>query len=394
MENKTIHEDKVLRSIEATSVAELTREMIRTPTVNPPGDEIVLAKLLQRRMAELGLHAEVFPFDGNRANLYCRIPGTGRRTALVYSGHLDTVPVGTEQWPHDPFSAAVTEGRIYGRGAADMKGGIAAMIAAASAIVQSGKTLEGDLILAFTAGEEVNSVGAVRMLQDGFLEGCSALVIAEPTGLQVCPAHKGALWLEAVVKGQAAHSSSPQLGKNAIIPMAEFIQELQHLSHPHVVHPLLGEPTMNIATIQGGFKTNVVPDLCRLTIDFRTVPGQDHTQIATSVAKLLDECARKRAVDWELRMVTDRQPVATSSDDPFVRLFVDCATQILDKAPSLQGAAYFTDAAVLLPALRVPLVICGPGEASCAHQANEWVSIENLGMAAQIYALTALRRLE
>jgi succinyl-diaminopimelate desuccinylase len=249
--------------------------------------------------------------------------------------------------------------------------------------------LRGDLALALTAGEEVDCIGANLLVRQGLLMGAGSLIIAEPTDMDVCIAEKGAMWIEAIIRGKAAHGSSPHLGQNAIIPMADFVQKVARLSHPFFTHPLLGGSTMNIGTIEGGFRTNVVPDLCRLTIDFRTVPGQDHQHMYRMVRELMEEAAGNAGVEWEVNMIADRLPVDTPADDPFVKLFAEAAQHVLKREPSICGVSYFTDGAILSQALQVPMVICGPGEAAVAHQANESVKIDNLRLAARTYAMAA-----
>jgi len=385
--------EKVLQAIDEPLIVELTQEMVRTETVNPPGNELALAEPLATRLTALGFEPRILPFQGRRANLLCRIPGSGTKPALILSGHLDTIPFGNEPWEHHPLSAAVVDGKIHGRGTSDMKGGNAALIAAAHAILRAGVSLQGDLILAFTAGEEVDSIGAATLVREGELKGIGALIIAEPSNLQTYIAEKGALWLEALTKGKAAHGSSPHLGKNAIIPMADFIQKVLRLNLPHRPHPILGGPSLNVATINGGVKTNVVPDRCRLTLDFRTVPDQEHDEIVKVVEGLLKEAAANGSVEAELSIINHRLPVETSPTDPFVTLFQKAAGEVMGQAPPLGGAAYYTDGAVFVPALKVPMVIFGPGDAALAHQVNEWVEIEKLKIASRVYALAALRYL-
>ncbi len=385
--------ERVLASIDESKLVELTQEIIQHQTVNPPGDEILLAERLAQTMSELGLEASVIPFAEKRGNVVCRVRGSGRRSALVFSGHLDTVPVGAERWDYEPFSGEIANGRIYGRGASDMKSGVAAMIVAAAAVKNSGVQLHGDLILALTAGEEVDSIGAAQLVKEGLLMDAGALVIAEPTGLEVCTAEKGALWLEVVMKGKAAHGSSPHLGKNAIIPMASFIETANKLAQTPINHALVGKSSMNIATIDGGFKTNVVPDQCRLTIDCRTIPGQDTVRLHETISSLAREAAEVHDVEWDIKIINEKEPVDTSQDDPFVKLFIESTRSVLQREPAIGGVAYYTDGAVLVPPLQVPMVICGPGEAACAHQANEWVKIENLRPAAMIYTDIVLRML-
>ncbi|MGA2401277.1 MAG: M20 family metallopeptidase [Syntrophobacteraceae bacterium] len=383
--------EKVLDYIDEALVLDLTSEMVRVQTVNPPGDELPLAEMLRDRISGCGIEVRLLSLGENRANLISRISGSGERPSMVLCGHLDTVPFGNEPWEHPPLSGIKVDDRIFGRGSSDMKGGVAAMVAAAVAIRRSGLRLRGDLVLAFTAGEEVDCLGARSMVEGRLLEGAGCLVIAEPSDMDVYIAQKGALWLEAITYGKAAHGSLPHQGRNAILPMADFVLKAVNALDPCVRHRHLGQPTINIGTIQGGLRTNIVPDCCRLTIDLRTLPGQDHQHLYGMFRELLEKSAKAACVESEFRIIASRSSVDTPADDPFVELFTEAARQVLGTKPDTGGAPYFTEAAFFVPALKVPMVICGPGEAALAHKANESVKIDNLYKAARTYALAAAR---
>ena len=385
--------DKVLQSVDGNEVVDWAGEMVRRSTVNPPGDELELARYIAGRLWKSGLESEVRGFERTRANLVCRLAGTGSRPPVVLCGHLDTVPIGEEPWTHDPFGGEIAEGRLYGRGAADMKGGVASMIGAFLTLHREKVPLEGDLILALTAGEEVDSRGAQKLLEKGGLSGAQGVIIAEPTGLDVSIAEKGALWLEVVTQGRAAHGSMPQTGKNAILPMMEFVKRVAELDFSGDAHPLLGSGTMNVATIRGGIKTNMVPDNCSLTVDIRTVPGQNHGSIYAELSKILHEIKENAEIEADIKVINNKVPVSTPPSDPFIEGFTAAAGNVLGRTLTPIGSPYYTDGAVLAPGLNAPMVICGPGEAACAHQANEWVSVENLVTAARIYVLAAMNAL-
>ncbi len=381
--------EEVLHCIDEALVQDLTCEMVRMQTTNPPGDELPLAEMLRNRISGLDIEARLLALGENRANLICRISGSGERPSMVLCGHLDTVLLGNEPWEHPPLSGIKADGRIFGRGSSDMKGGVAAMVAALVAIRRSGLRLRGDLVLALTAGEEVDCLGARSMVEGRLLEGAGCLVIAEPTDMDVYIAQKGALWLEAITYGKAAHGSLPHQGTNAILPMADFVQKAVNALGPSVRHSHLGQPSINIGTIQGGSGTNIVPDCCKSTIDLRTLPGQDHQHLYVMLRDLLEESAKAAGAKSELRIIAGRSAVDTPTDDPFVELFTEAARQVLGTRPDIGGAPYFTDGAIFIPVLKVPMVICGPGEAALAHKANESVKIDNLCKAARIYAIAA-----
>ena len=193
---------------------------------------------------------ELDRFAAGRANVVARWRGSGGEPALLFNGHLDTVPVEREQWRHDPHAAVVEGDVLHGRGTVDMKGGVAALAMACATLARAGVRLQRDLIFAGTAGEEVDCCGSQR-LAAGDLGPVGALVVGEPTRLQVVTAHKGALWLEIATSGRAAHGSMPEQGRNAIAGMCRIIDRLQAYRPAHRPHPLLGPPTVNLGTIRG-----------------------------------------------------------------------------------------------------------------------------------------------
>ncbi len=383
-------EKTVLDAVNEAEVTEIARRLVQTPTFNPPGDELALAKVIAPLLEAEGLRPEIHEFAPSRANLVCRMPGSGELPPLVFCGHMDTVPVGEENWHGDPFSGKIVNGGIYGRGSVDMKGGIASLLGAFLALKRSGAALRGGVILALTAGEEVDTCGAMELAKSGVLSGAGGMLIAEPTNFEVCTAHKGALWLNAVTRGKAAHGSMPQHGRNAILPMAEYVQYLAGLKLEAAPHPLLSSPTLLPSTIRGGFKTNIVPDRCSLTVDIRTVPSMDHRELFRMLSDRLEETANRYEVKSEMSMLLNHPPIDTPADHPFVRRFIAIAEAAAGRKLRPVGGPYFTDGSVLVPALKIPTVICGPGDGSLAHQADEWVSTESLAAGARLFVLTAL----
>jgi succinyl-diaminopimelate desuccinylase len=265
------------------------------------------------------------------------------------------------------------------------------MVVAIEAIHRTGVPLRGDLLFAGTAGEEVDSMGAQRLVQQQKLSEVGFMVIGEPTTNRVFTAEKGVLWLELNTKGKTAHGSMPHLGVNAIMHMNKLLQALTAAHIPYQRHPLLGDFTMNVATITGGVKTNVVPDACRVTIDTRTVIGQDHQQILDTVRQLIDRlCAEDPTFHAEVRTVTERVPLDIPFDDTQVQAFIRIRDHVTGQSSTPTAATYATDGSVFVPAYNAPMVICGPGLPEKAHQPNEYVDIARLSEAARIYTLAAL----
>ena len=285
---------KALAAIDPDACVALLQTLIRTRSTNPPAHEITLATLVRDRLAAAGLVCELLPFEEHRANLIARVKGDGSAPGLIFSAHFDTVPEGELPWDHPPYAAEIHDGRIYGRGAADMKSGMAAMIAAAEAVAASGVALRGDLILAFTSGETSNCIGAKLLAESGKLRDAGAFLVSEPTGLDVGIAEKTALWLRAVASGRTAHGSQPHAGDNAIAKLVAFLARLPQFDFAVAAHPLLGHPTIQIGRIQGGVNINVTPDQAMAELDIRLLPEQDADARHRRPARL----RRARASPW------------------------------------------------------------------------------------------------
>lgn len=383
--------ERALAALDDDMLVRLTQDLVRIRTINPPGDEAKAAAFVADWMkqndmaAELVAHAE----DG-RASVVGGLDGQGERRAVLFSGHLDTVPAG-DNWEHEVLAADIDDGKIWGLGTTDMKAGVAAMLVAMRAIKQSGATLKGNLLFAGTAGEEIESMGARELVREQKLDDVGFMVIGEPTSNRVITAEKGVLWLELRAKGQTSHGSLPHLGVNAIAHMSRLLEALQAEDIPYETHPLLGDFTMNIATIEGGVKTNVVPDSCRVTIDTRTVIGQDHQQILDTVRQLIDRlCADDPTLHIEVRSINERIPLDIPFDDPYVQTFARQRDLVTGDTSVPTAATFATDGSVFVPAYDAPMVICGPGLPEKAHQPNEYVEISKLVESARIYTLAAL----
>lgn len=293
---------------------DLTQRLLRFDTVNPPGDEEACARWLGGLLEGAGLSCELAPFAAGRANLVARLPGANTALApLVLTGHLDTVPLGDAAWTRDPFAGEVADGKLHGRGASDMKAGVAAMACAAIAAAGRGGLRRGVTLL-FTGGEEVGCEGAVHLCAThAGLGGASALIVGEPTANAAVRGHKGALFARAVSRGVAAHSSIPERGINAIYRAARAIGRLERLDLGGARDAFMGEPTLNVGMIRGGLNANSVPDRAEFTVDVRGGPEPDH-------AAVLDALRRTLGDDAEAEPYIAMPAVLTAADDPFLRL--------------------------------------------------------------------------
>ena len=353
----------------AAAAVELTQELVRTRTVNPPGDEQRAASLLGARLEAAGLEVASYEFEPGRTSLVARTRSRGERPALCLTGHLDTVPLGRADWSRDAFAAEIDGDRLYGRGTSDMKAGTAAIVVAAERIAALG---EGDagLELVLCAGEETGCEGALALAQaDGALGPAGAVLVAEPTTNYPCVAHKGVVWADAVARGKTAHGSMPHLGENAIYKLARAVARLEDFALEADEHPLLGLPTVSLGTLSGGININSVPDYATAGIDVRTVPGLGGDDVLAALADRLGD-----EVELEPRVVLDA--IDTDPADRWVREVFDVMGPLIGEAPEPRGLAYFTDAAALAPAYgRPPTIICGPGDAEQAHRTDESCSV-------------------
>jgi succinyl-diaminopimelate desuccinylase len=360
-------------------VVALTRELIRTRTVNPPGDEARAASLLGRRLTNAGLEVFAYEHAPGRTSLVARLPGRGDVPALCLTGHLDTVPLGGRDWQRDPFAAEIDGDRLHGRGASDMKGGTAAIVVAAERVAALGRGRAG-LEVVLCAGEETGCEGAIGLAaESGALGRAGAVLVAEPTTNHPCIAHKGVVWLEAVAEGRTAHGSMPHLGDNAVYKLARAITRLERDGARFGVaaHDLLGEPTLNVGTVTGGLNINSVPDSARAGLDVRTVPGLGADAVREHLAGVAGD-----EVAIETRLALD--PIDTDPADEWVGEVYDVMGPLIGAAPEPRGLAYFTDAAALAPAYgRPPTVICGPGDPEQAHRTDESCSVEALEAGAE-----------
>lgn len=358
---------------------ELTRQLVRMNTVNPPGDEHACALYLAGILEAAGFRIEFVPMGAGRSNLVATLDGAGDRAAICLSGHLDTVPLGGAPWSRDPFSGECYDGKIYGRGSSDMKSGVAAIVVSACHMAARGKP-GAAIVLAFTAGEETGCDGAACLAESGGLpERAGALIVAEPTSNYPLLGHKGALWLEGTARGVTAHGSMPERGVNAIYKAARAALRLEAFDFGLPEHPILGRPTVNVGTISGGLNVNSVPDLVRIGIDLRSIPGLDHDALLVRVGKTL-------GAEIDLKSTLDASWVWTDPGEPWVGEAFSLITPFLGETPEPRSVSYFTDASVLRAALgNPPTLILGPGEAALAHQTDEYCRIDRVEQAADIF---------
>ncbi|MNO57961.1 putative succinyl-diaminopimelate desuccinylase [compost metagenome] len=359
---------------------QLLQEMIRTNTCNPPGQEHQLSLLIKSRLDQLGIDSRIDVLDeeGSRSNLEAVIKGESgdSKRKLILCGHLDTVaPWSESSGKYSPHEGTIENNRLYGRGASDMKSGLAAMLLAFESIHRESTRLNGDLILLATAGEEVDSCGAADYVGRVGLQDVDGVIIAEPTSSKVVIGHKGALWLRIVVMGKNSHGSMPELGVNAIENMMEIVACLKAMEKKwKATDPILGSNSLAITRIHGGVQTNITPDLCEIEVDIRTVPPIRHSELLQKIEFEL-EVLRERVpnLTYTVTPILDRQAIRTHESHDLIAAALD----LVDfESRSVQGVSYYTDGSVLSKNSDLPILIYGPGDPKLAHQPDEWVDID------------------
>ena len=370
---------------ENLSALELTRALVRFDTINPPGNERPCAKHLGRILEDAGFAVTYHEFAETRTSLVARIGGDADAKPLCFTGHIDTVPLGAVPWSADPFAADIADGKLYGRGTSDMKGGVAAFVVAAIRLARELETGPG-VVLVITAGEETGCEGAYHLAGLGNVLGdAGAIVVAEPSSNFPFIGHKGALWLKAVASGVTAHGSMPELGVNAIYRAARMISQLEDFDFNVARHEVLGKPTLNVGTVEGGMNINSVPDRAEVGIDIRTLPDQDHGDLCAHLSSYLGD-------DISIEAIVDVGSVWTDPAGDWMLNVFDVIAEILGKMPEVHTATYFTDAAALTPAYGgPPTVILGPGEAAMAHQTDEYCVVDRIDQAVDAYVEIAKR---
>jgi succinyl-diaminopimelate desuccinylase len=356
------------------------QDMLRLVSVNPPGEEEAVAELIARRFEDVpNCSVELVSLAPGRSNVEIVLKAANPSAPpLLLTGHLDTVAPGDlSNWTHDPFAAELVDGKIFGRGASDMKGGVAAMVLALEALGREKAELAADVIFLGTVGEEVDSAGARHFFDRGRTEGVGAVVVGEPTAGDLIPAHKGALWLRLSTKGRTAHGSTPELGVNAIQHMFRLVEQLEEqLELAAPPHPLLRPPSMALTTFGGGVQTNVIPDRSQATLDIRTVPGLEHETILRKVNQVIERLSQKIPdFSAQVEVLNDRPPISTPPQAELITVAQAVYRDVTGREPKLRAANYYTDASALSVAAQIPTLIYGPGDDRLAHQPDEFVTV-------------------
>ena len=365
--------------IDSTYLADKTRALVQINSINPdlvPGApaEAEAGRYVANCLREMGLTPVTHDLGDNRVNVVAILKGQGNGRSLMLNAHLDTVAI---DGMDDPFSAALRDGKLFGRGSYDMKASAASQLAAAKALLDAGVGLAGDLILTFVADEEYASIGTEQIARQYKADGA---IVTEPTSLQICTTHRGFVWYEIVTHGKAAHGSRYLEGIDANSHMGRVLVALEKLSaefRNRPEHPLVGQPSLHAAQIQGGAGISTYAETCTLRVERRLNPGETEGQATAEIQAVLDQLA---AADEQFQATVTpffvRTPFETGSDSPLVRLSDEAISKQLGQPQPHIGMLGWTDAAILSDA-GIESILLGP-DGEGAHAAVEWVDMQSV----------------
>ena len=371
-----------------SEIVELLRQLVAIDSINPDlvpegvGEEKI-ARFIAGWFERVGLEVVWDEPAPGRPNVIGIARGTGGGRSLLLNAHMDTVGVVGMERPHDPY---IQDNRLYGRGAYDMKGGLAAIMAAGAAV--KNRRLRGDVIVTAVADEEYASIGTSSIVKHRHAD---AAIVTEPTELNICTAHKGFVWLDIETKGVAAHGSRPDLGVDAIVKMGKVLvglEELDRLLRSAPSHRLLGSGSIHASLIEGGQELSSYPKHCSMSVERRTVPGETLQKIESEIPGIFKRIAASDPT-FKATVKTGlvRDPFEVSVDEPIVQVLQRKATAILGNEPAVTGQTGWMDSAIL-SAAGIPTVVFGPGGEG-AHAVIEWSDLDHVERCAEILAAVA-----
>lgn len=373
--------------IDDEKLVELLKDLVKIDSVNPslvPGaaGEAEIAEYLREWMIAQGLDTELIVVEPGRPNVVGVLKGTGSGKSLMLNGHIDTV--GVDYMTIDPFDPKVEDGRLYGRGSFDMKGGLSASLGAVKAIVDSGVELSGDVVVACVCDEEFASIGTEHLMKDRRVD---AAIIGEFTGFNIQVAHKGFAWIDVVTHGFAAHGSAYKSGVDAIAKMGHVLIGLEALQNILLEdeHPLVGPGSVHASIIGGGRELSTYPDRCKLEIERRLIPGETREDVETEMQHLLQSLSEddpKFKADYKITFY--RGPMEISPEEEICKLLEEETKRILGVVPRFIGGSGWMDTQIIYEK-GIPAVAYGPN-GDGAHAAVEWVDLDSVYKGAQVQA--------
>ena len=382
--------NKTSLTINKKYIIEILRNLIKTKPINPPGQEEEAALVIKEELEKLGAKTTLDYVKPKRPNVIGTFGGEeGKGTTLLFNGHTDVVPPGPN-WTMDPFEGIVKDGKVYGRGAVDMLGGLAATLGAIKAVIDSGYEFKGRLLYTAVIAEETGGEGAIKLVKDGIKADYA--YVSEPSDLEIRIAERGLIWFKIKCIGEAAHASMPHLGINAIEVLTKALLAIKDIKYDYEPHEFLGYHTFNIGLIKGGVKTNIVAPECEATIDIRTPPSLSFKTVEEKIRNVLKNFEEIYGAKFDLQVIAAADPFELDKNSEIVRFTCEAFKEALDMEPRIGGMFGATDGRFFVKA-GIPTVILGPGPEDNAHKADEYVEIDSLVKLAKIYTQIILKTL-
>jgi len=394
--------DAALAAVDDGYTLDLARRLVRIPSVYRPGDprgnETEAAALVADELRRLDLVVRVEDAAPGRPNVIADLAGPSAGPILIFEGHTDVVTEGeAADWSVPPFGAEIRDGRLYGRGSADMKAGVAAAIGAVRALRDAGTRLSGTLRLAIVADEEGMMAGIKTFIRNGWAERAAGAIICEPEENAICLVQKGGIRALARFRGRMAHGAMPKSGRNPIPAAAAFVREAGSLEARYVArhgrHAFLGEPSVTPTLLRAGepAQLNVMHADAVVGLDIRTIPGQEHAAICADLAAAAAESAAAAGCTAELEVIEERPWTETDPSAPVAVAVAEACRRVQGRPPRFAGVPGATDGTFLHAWARVPIVTIGPGDVTIPHQVDEFVRVAEIAEACRIYAAAACR---
>ena len=384
--------------IDADELIAFTQQLVRIRSVYDAEEQTTEAEAayaVADKMRAWGWDPQIVEVSPGRPNVIAVLDGGSPGPTLMFEGHTDVVTEGDlSEWSFDPYAAEIRDGRLLGRGSADMKAGVAAMMYAARAVELAG-SFSGRIVVAALADEEGMMLGAKHLAQTDLAREVDGVVVCEPEDYEVCAVSKGAIRLKVTVDGKMAHGAMPQHGRNPIPVAARMIARIadiqQKLQEANGEHEHLGFDYLTTTVIHAGDadQMNVIPRACSFWVDVRTTPATDHAELLFEIRDMVEETALAGDVKAGVDVIDDRPPVDTPVDTPVVSALVEAHVNVMGAEPRFGGVPGTTDGTILVRDAALHSVVYGPGDKWIAHQADEWVGVEDIVNCAHIYAETA-----
>lgn len=383
----------VLKYVDINEIIHVAQQLIQIPSINPPGNESKVGKFVRTYMKDKGIKTEIQKVLPGRYNVIARLKGKGEAKPILFSSHMDVVPVSSyeaKRWDFDPFSGEICDGYMYGRGSADAKGGLAAAMVAMATLSKSKIKPKGDVILAATVDEENLMAGAKKLIENPLVYDAERAVCCEPTNLEMKTCSKGRMWAEVTVFGQTAHASVRGAGINAIHRALRLMTKMEAHSFSHQKHSSLGETFWQTTMIQGGGARGIIPDDCTLNVDVRLVPRQTPNDIWAEMESIFNDI-KKEIPDFnaEINELERREPWEISRDDKLVRTMTESCSMV--GIQPIYSGHIATAECTIFRRIGIEGMIFGPGKLQDnAYKENEKVSLDELLKASQVYLATML----